>query len=219
MSHKLFYAKAGLLWLSQLYRRSACTFSFKEQTLPYFHHFYNVTWLNERRVEIPIMLSILRSHPGARLLEVGNVLSHYDRLLTHPVVDLYEKTSRQNLFTEDAETFRGGPYDLIVSISTFEHVGWDECPRNENKIASTIRNLRSLLAPGGAIVFSAPVGYSPPLDQVVETAEGFLERRCLQRVNLRNEWHEVGWDAVKQARFHKPYPFANGLIIGWIGSL
>jgi SAM-dependent methyltransferase len=219
MSHKRFYAKAGFIWLSQIYRKKSLGFLYKQQYFLYFHHRYNVTWLNERCVEIPIMMSILQAHPGVRLLEVGNVLSHYTLELTHPVVDLYEKAVRQNLYTQDAETFQGGPYDLIVSISTFEHVGWDEFPRDEDKIYRTIRHLRGLLAPGGELVFSVPVGYSPPLDRVLDDASGFIDRGCLQRVNARNEWREVAWDDIKAAQFHKPYPFANGLVVGRMGAI
>ena len=102
MSHKRFYAKAGFIWLSQFYRKKSLGFLYNQQYFPYFHHRYNVTWLNERCVEIPIIRSVLQAHPGVRLLEVGNVLSHYDIELTHPVVDLYEKAVRQNLYTQEA---------------------------------------------------------------------------------------------------------------------
>src|SRR5262249_16232855 len=143
---------------------------------PYFQHLYNVTWLNERRVEIPIARRWLALAPGARTLEVGNVLSHYDKSLQHAVVDRYEKTRRENFFPEDAETFTtGAPYDLIVSISTFEHIGQDEVPRDDAKIGRTMVHLRSLLAANGSLLFTAPVGYSPPLDRLVDEGDGFVE--------------------------------------------
>jgi SAM-dependent methyltransferase len=214
MSHKLHYLKAGLLWLTQLHRRGSSHFAFGGRTYPYFNHRYNVTWLNERRVEIPIARAVLAERPGARVLEVGNVLSHYDPSLRHPAVDKYEKASRPNLFAEDAETFaQGAPYDLILSISTLEHVGWDESPRDEGKIARTLRHLRGLLAPGGSLFFTAPVGYSPPLDRAIDSGEGIAELRCLRRTNALNEWEESDWASIRNLKFHSPYPFANGLVL------
>ena len=65
------------------------TFVFKGYTLNYFHHAYNKTWQNERAVEIPIIWGILTGYQGKRILEVGNVLSHYIPV-EHDIVDKYE---------------------------------------------------------------------------------------------------------------------------------
>ena len=214
MSHKKYYVKAGFLWLSGLGRQSNPEFTLSGQTYSYFHHRYNFTWLNERCVEIPIIREILSRKPPGQLLEVGNVLSHYDRSMNHAVVDKYERAKRQNLFTEDAETFSAGaPYDLIVSISTLEHVGHDETPRDADKIFRTVRHLRSLLSFNGEFVFTAPVGYSPSLDRLIDEGDGMIERLCLRRINAQNEWKEADWDAIKSMKFHDPYPFANGLVV------
>ena len=214
MSHKKYYIKAGFLWLSGLGRQSSPEFTLGGKTYSYFHHRYNFTWLNERCVEIPIIREVLSRNPSGQLLEVGNVLSHYDRSMKHAVVDKYERAKRQNLFTEDAETFSAGaPYDLIVSISTLEHVGHDETPRDADKIFRTVRHLRSLLSFSGEFVFTAPVGYSPSLDRLIDEGDGMIERLCLRRINARNEWKEADWDAIKSMKFHDPYPFANGLVV------
>ena len=37
-------------------------------------------------------------------------------------------------------------YDLIVTISTLEHVGWDEEPRDPSKVLRAIENLKSCYA-------------------------------------------------------------------------
>src|SRR5262245_21627467 len=52
-------------------------FIFNRKTLPYFRHRYNMTWRNERCIEIPIAQEFLNRHKGKRVLEIGNVLSHY----------------------------------------------------------------------------------------------------------------------------------------------
>ena len=220
MGHKKYYIKAGFVWLSSLIRRGESGFQLNGQTYSYFTHRYNFTWLNERRVEIPIINEIIGRNPQARLLEVGNVLSHYNSSMMHPVVDKYERSNREGLFTEDAETFcAGAAYDLIFSVSTLEHVGWDESPRDEEKVFRTVRHLRSLLAPGGEFVFTAPVGYSRPLDRLMDDADGFIDRLCLRRINARNEWEQVDWSAIRNLKFHDPYPFANGLVIARLKEL
>ncbi|HMO51160.1 MAG TPA: class I SAM-dependent methyltransferase [Kiritimatiellia bacterium] len=220
MSHKKFYVKAGFLWLLHLPAAKQSSFAFGGKRYAYFRHRYNVTWLNERRVEIPVARAVLAEKAGAHVLEVGNVLPCYDTSLTHTVIDKYESSARPGFFQADAETFTdGAPYDLIISISTLEHVGWDETPRDEDKIGRTIRHLRGLLAPGGELVFTAPVGYSPPLDRLVDEGEGFIDRRSLRRVNALNEWEEAEWSAVKGTAFHRPYPFANALVVARISAL
>lgn len=214
MSHKYYYFKAGLIWGVSLFTKSSKQFQFRGKTYAYFDHYYNLTRLNERRVEIPIIMDILKANRGEKILEVGNVLSHYDKTLQHQVIDKYEKTKSKNCINADAETFSTDEkYDLIFSISTLEHVGWDEQPRDPGKIKRTVLNLRGLLSANGELVFTAPVGYSPPLDCLVDDGDGFIDRLCLKRVNAMNEWEETDWMSIRNFRFHKPYPFANGLII------
>lgn len=64
-------------------------FKFQRRSYHYFCHRYNTTWKNERAVEVPIIWDIVRNFTG-RILELGNVLSHYYPV-THYVVDKYEK--------------------------------------------------------------------------------------------------------------------------------
>jgi len=68
---------------------------------PYFYHTYNETYRNERAVEIPIVWSIVQRVPPERVLEVGDVLSHYFPT-RHDVVDKYEQAPRvQNVDVVD----------------------------------------------------------------------------------------------------------------------
>ena len=60
----------------------------------------------------------------------------------------------------------------IMSISTMEHVGWDESPRDPNKIPLALENLRlKCLAPGGEIVVTVPIGYNAYLDKLLKELE------------------------------------------------
>ena len=83
---------------------------------------------------------------GRNILEVGNVLSHYFRV-HHDVIDKYEKTN--GVINIDAVDFDPPKrYDLIVTISTLEHVGWNENSRDSTKIPSAIENLKGLIIAG-----------------------------------------------------------------------
>ena len=112
---------------------------------------------------MPVVQAIVDRHAGKRILEVGNVLSHYRPEQDHLVVDKYEDApgviNRDVLELDDL-----GPFDLVVAISTLEHVGWDERPRDPDKAPQAALALTRLLAPGGRLVFTVPAGYNPALD-------------------------------------------------------
>ena len=135
------------------------TFVFRGRVFPYFYSFYHATYANERAIEIPIMMGIVEENLAKRILEVGNVLSHYFDF-EHTIVDKYEVG--EGVINEDVAEFRTGTkYDLIVSISTLEHVGWDEVPRDNSKIFRAVSVLKSLLSAEGMMIISVPVGQNP----------------------------------------------------------
>lgn len=123
-----------------------------------YDHPYNSTASNERAIELPIAFDFIAGHTN--VLEVGNVLGHYqDR--TWACVDKYEQAPGvTNLDVLDIS----GTYDRIVSVSTIEHVGWDEPTRDPAKAIRAITHLRSLLAPGGALLITIPTGWNSFLD-------------------------------------------------------
>ena len=179
----------------------------------YFFHVYNRTWLNERAVELPVVWRYVQECPAGRILEVGNVLSHYFRV-RHDILDKYEQAP--GVVNEDVVSYRPEqPYDLIVSISTLEHVGWDEEPREEEKVGQALDHLRSLLAPGGRMVITVPLGHNDHLDRLIrEKRCGFDRMLFLKRTSADNRWTETSWEEVKDARYGSPYRAANGLVIG-----
>jgi hypothetical protein len=98
-------------------------FYFRGQELACFYHNYNTTWANERQVEIPVVLSYLKEQKG-RILEIGRVTPHYFKT-QWTVLDKFEKGER--VINEDILTFSPKKkYDFIFSISTFEHIGFDD---------------------------------------------------------------------------------------------
>lgn len=155
-------------------------FKFQNKTYNYFVHSYNSTWRNERAVEIPIMWELVRKNKRASILEIGNVLSHYFAV-NHDIVDKYENGPR--VINVDIEKYKPGKkYDLIISISTLEHIGGNKKTKDSNKIMSVLKKLKKYLKPNGKIVFTVPVGYNSNLDKVIKSLKikseraGFLKR-------------------------------------------
>ena len=189
------------------------TFELGGQRYQYFCHRYNLTWRNERIVEIPVVWQHVQRFAGKRTLEVGNVLSHYFPV-THDVLDKYERAP--GVLNEDIVDFRpAAPYDLIVSISTLEHVGWDESPRDPGKVLRALENLRACLAPGGTLLVTIPLGYNQDLDEHLREGRiSFPTQWYLKRVSADSQWVEVPWEGVAGARYGHPYWSANALLFG-----
>jgi SAM-dependent methyltransferase len=195
-------------------RRNAATFKVGDRTYHYLTHYYNATWRNERAVELPLVQAFLEELvPGARLLEVGNVLSYYVPA-SHTVVDKFEPTP--GVVNQDILDF-GQPhtFDAVVSISTLEHVGWDETPRDAHRAERALAHMRSLLVEGGRLFLSFPLGYNAALDRLVrEDRLGFRRTHYLRRVSADNRWCEVDLSGITGARYGAPYGSANALFVG-----
>lgn len=192
----------------------AKTFIFDGRSYPYLYHFCNKTWKNERGVEIPIFREILLRHQAARILEVGNVLSHYFPI-HHDVIDKYEVAP--GVINQDIVEFVPPEhYDLILSISTLEHVGWDETPREPDKLLRAIEHLRNqCLAPGGQIVASLPVGYNEFFDGLLHNGKSpFTQQHFLKRISKRNYWVESDWNGCKGVTYGRFV--AHAIVIGTI---
>lgn len=178
----------------------------------YFYHAYNQTYSNERAVEIPLVWAIVQPLPPEGVLEVGNVLSHYFAT-RHAVIDKYERAPGvQNVDVVDFRPARA--YDLIVSISTLEHVGFNETPLEPEKPLRAIRHLRRCLSPQGRLVITVPVGFNPHLDRMLQDGTIPLDDALyLKRVSWDNRWRQVPWEEIRAARYGHPYRNANGLVM------
>jgi SAM-dependent methyltransferase len=189
------------------------SFTFQGRSFPYFLHPYNFTWSNERAVEIPIVMDALRGCAGGRVLEIGNVLSHYVPA-RHEVVDKFERGRKvRNL--DVLEVGGEAKYDLIVSISTLEHVGWDEEPKDPQKVIRAVHHLTDqLVKPGGRLVVTLPLGYNPPLDHLLAQGALPFTRTTHLRRSGPTTWREAVWDEVAGCRYGEPWTAASGLVIG-----
>ncbi|MEK6787184.1 MAG: hypothetical protein AABY61_17045 [Nitrospirota bacterium] len=192
----------------------AKTFQFDGREYEYLYHPYNRTWKNERGVEIPIFRELLLKYAGKRVLEVGNVLSHYFPI-RHEVIDKYEVSS--GVINQDIVEFvPQDKYDLIISISTLEHVGWDEQPQKPGKLLQAIDHLRATcLAPSGRLVASLPIGYNRYFDYLQKNGKSpFTTQHFLKRISKQNYWVESDWNGCKDATYGRFV--AHAIVIGSI---
>ncbi len=204
---------AGLPWTVPGSRGS---FTLAGERYGYLFHRYKHTWLTERTVEVPVVQRIVDACAADRILEVGNVLSHYRPEQRHVIVDKYETAT--GVLNRDVLELDGlGPFDLIVAISTLEHVGWDERPREPEKAVRAALALTRILAPSGRLVFTVPAGYNPALDAALRDGAIPLSRATgLRRVRQSRFWVQV---AVDEA-FSAPYDFllyaARGVVFAFV---
>ena len=73
--------KKGIsVWFYLFYYRIFCSkkaFLFNGKKYHYFYNIINNTWMNERSVEIPIVIEVVNRIKSKKILEVGNVLANY----------------------------------------------------------------------------------------------------------------------------------------------
>jgi len=185
------------------------TFVFADTAFHYHIHPYSLD--NERTVEVALALDFLRGKSG-RGLEVGNVLSYYTPL-PHDIVDKYEQSP--GVINEDIVTYAPGKkYDWIVTVSTLEHVGFDEQPREPEKIVTAIERLKELLDEQGQMLITMPLGYNPYVDKMfIDSKMDLGEVRFLLRESADNQWRQASLDEVVGARYGAPFPCANAVVV------
>lgn len=189
------------------------SFAYRGSSYRYCYHSHGASWMHERTVEIPIMWRIVQDAmaAGKRILEVGNTLSYYYPC-QHEIVDKYD-VWKPGIINQDVVDFRPShPYDLIVSISTLEHVGWDE-DEDTTKFARAVAHLKRCLAPGGTLVVTLPLGYHPEIDAMCKAGTlPFADVRYLERVSWSNRWRETTRPVWKL--FPRPFPSIRTILIG-----
>lgn len=217
-----------LFTLKSLYYFSLCsyykflhlqgTFKFNGEEFSYFIHSYNFTWRNERTIEIPIIRRVVSDNAGKDILEIGNVLSHYFNI-SHDVLDKYEKDNK--VINEDIVDFKSKKkYDLIISISTLEHIGWDESVKDSQKVFRAIKKMKSFLKKKGKIMITIPLGYNSIIDQNIKNNQlYFSEKFLLIRTSKKNTWRQSPWSLIKNIKYNDPFPYANGVVLGIINNL
>ncbi|MBL9175211.1 MAG: hypothetical protein JNL10_16855 [Verrucomicrobiales bacterium] len=198
-------------------RLSPTQFQFRGQSYDTFFAKYNMTWVGERMVEVPIGRAIVAQYAPDRVLEIGNVLSHYGPT-QHAIVDKYEKAP--NVINSDILSYNPkNHFDLIISISTFEHIGFDDDNEGSSgaKIASAIRHCRSLLTKTGRLIITFPTGYNPELDSAVQNGLFGAERLDFMIRTAAREWKEGSSNDAMNAPYRSRFPYGNSLVVAEFG--
>jgi SAM-dependent methyltransferase len=171
----------------------------------------NRTWDNERAVEIPVCWSAVRSHRDpSTVIEVGNVLGHYFDT-EHRVLDLHERDAHVT-WNADVLEFRP-PFapQLVVSISTLEHVGH---PLRPELFRRAVEAIIDWLAPSGRLLFTVPLGYSPAVVEYLERPSPEIRSTLfMRRLTLDNLWEQASFAAVRDCRYDRPFGAANAIAI------
>jgi hypothetical protein len=193
------------------------TFAFRKQQLEYFYHAYNMTWATERCIEVPIAREFLKHADPSETLEIGNVLSHYGPV-EHDILDKFE--SGRGIMNQDILTFKPPrKYRLILSVSTFEHIGFDDDvgEGSREKILKAIHRCREFLQPQGHFVLTVPIGYNPDMDGIITEGALDSQREDYFKRSGPRVWKPTSKAEALTCRYRKPYPYANALLVAEIG--
>lgn len=185
------------------------TFTYHGRELNRFDHLYNSTAISERGVEVAVAVDFLAWRSRQHVLEVGNVLKHYEPDIDVPrrrVVDLYEHGwGVDNIDVFDIE----GEYESIVSISTLEHVGFDYEPKQPDGPVRAIEHLRTLLTDDGRLLVTIPVGFNTDLDPQLALLETVRQTRLYRdprKGGWASHWSEIPeWGKIKTYGYHTPW--------------
>lgn len=189
-------------------------FTFAGHEFAYFDHPYNTTLDNERCVEVPIARWYAAGYAARSTLEVGNVLSHYGPV-AHTIVDKHEQADGV-LNVDIVDYVPRGTFDLILSISTFEHIGYDSDDQSKDsagKILQAIEVCRHLLNPSGLMVITVPLGWNPAMDTLIQQCSMPTHREFYLRRVAQREWQQCDRDEAMPCRYGTPYQAANALLV------
>jgi hypothetical protein len=199
--------------------RGRRSFTFNGRPYDYDLSWYNDTYNCERTVEVPVFRDLLARGTGG-ILEVGNVLGHYG-IKGHAIVDKYERG--RNVINKDILDYDPGErYGLVVSISTLEHIGFDDqiwtsekeaLPEELPNSVRALEKMMSLLAPGGRLWFSIPLGYNKFLEHELVHHQPRLALYYMARTNRYNDWSQV-FEYNENAVYGQPFNNANYLLLG-----
>lgn len=196
------------------YRKWRAKKEFRLNGVQYGSFYNHLSWRSERCAEIGLAKSWLDKYKGKRVLEVGNT-THFYFPTSHDIIDKYDH--RNGCLEIDLFDYNPSKrYDMIFSISTLEHVGWDEKPRQAGKFLPALEKLRALLNNHGILLFTVPIGYNSEIDQLVKNGAVPFEHHFLKRVSQYNEWQEVDSGQASMAKYGRPYLFGNVIMVGSI---
>ena len=199
-------------------------FEYNGKVVPVLYARHSVTWSNERCVEVPLVMSMLEGCDKTSVLEVGNVLKNFYSL-PHIVVDKFAKG--HSVLNEDILTLDIPPcYDFVVSISTLEHVRFDDdaLDTTYDSFLQAVDRCKRMVAPGGKFIFTVPLGYNPAVDEAIRQNKlpefdctFFVRRTFAFWWPLRDASCVMGVangnTLLNGYEYGRPYPYANAFMV------
>jgi hypothetical protein len=192
-----------------LYKKLKPTFKFNGKLYQYYLDKSDAA-TSERTVELPIAMDFYNSNKTTSFLEIGNTLNMHVKGLNHTVVDKYE-TAKGILNDDIADYNPKKKFKLIMSISTMEHVGFDEEPKDPKKIKKSMENILSLLDKDGKLLITAPIGYNPAIDEYVKSTK--LTKRFMIKISSMNTWLEADENEAMKHTYNYRYKRDNAIVI------
>ena len=199
------------------------TFIFRGKALRYLVRRHNHTWKCERAIEVPVALAFCEEYKNKNVLEIGNVLTHYfvpKGFENYVIVDKFEQA--KGIINKDIIDFKSKiKFDFIFSVSTFEHIGFDEqegtkTKYSPKKIGLAINKVKKMLGKDGIALITLPIDYNPWLDcMLLNENIKFDELWCYKHVS-RYGWGKVELSEALLSKYNYPFCFGNALVVGII---
>jgi hypothetical protein len=165
-------------------------------------------WRSERALEIGLARRAMRNREPEDVLEVGNVLA-FAGLSGHTVVDKYELGD--GVLNVDIIEYRPTRrFGLVICISTLEHIGWDEIPRDPNKAAAAMRTMCDM---GDSLLMTIPVGWHRQLEREFVAGPFDLIELAVKTSRLAR-WERRPLAVVNRIEYGRPYANGNAILIG-----
>jgi hypothetical protein len=136
----------------------------------------------------------------------------------HTIIDKYE--AGPGVLNVDVIDYDPGQrFGFILSLSTLEHVGWDEQPREPDKAEAALARLGELVEPGGALLVTIPVGVHRRLERAF-TAPGapFESVTLFVKTSRRAIWKRREPADLFRYEYGAPYALANAVLVGVRGD-
>ena len=166
---------------------------------------------NERVIEIPYVCSFIKTNKNQKLLEVGNTLSNYFNI-KHVIIDKYE-TGKNIVNVDIVKYTTKNKYDLIISVSTIEHIGYDEPIREYGKVLKAIQKLIQLLNKNGKLIITVPLNYNPEINEIIIGKKmKFSDVYFMKRISWFNNWVETTQDDALKCAYNSKYSAANVVV-------
>jgi len=197
-------------------------FTIGSTTLDYFQIMPDPFGLQRtaRSVEIALGKLAFERFKGQYILEVGNTLHQYIGGY-HLCVDQFDP--EQRVIQKDILGFEAfGAFDLVISISTIEHIGYDTTYHgNEKKegwrAVQATRHCYNLMRDGGSLLATWDIGANPFLDLAIEQKViPFGSYYYLAQDPETLQWSEISQEQLKEreALYGHDRDFSRDLFVG-----